>query len=507
MSLLKKLQESTNRPSDKEAWNFLVNHLDKATVATGNDGNDAYDASLHPTTCESVEELVLALRAKHKGFHDQPVIDTLMAGLAVAVSLKVPGPMLWMHFVGPSSSLKTTLAKLISSASDKCFSVSKFTGLYSGYKTPGTDNALVPRLQNRVLVINDLTPLLKSDRATFEEVTGQLRDIYDGSGGQFYKNGVTTQYEGVLFGCISCTTDAIRKFGSSDLGERFLMSEINADYDDQGRFRPLPTTTSGQGSAYNSVLNTIASGFDNHDDEAPKLDNLANERAMCWGLINHLVDWISDESQNLAACARAMQQDLLFGEQVAAYAEWLEHARCPLPKRNEDAIVRPRPAQPHRSIAQLTKLAMCLCIVHKSIGLTPLIRRLIRKYALDTAHGLTLEVMNWIATHPKFPRQLLAVRIGYSPTYVDHVCDHLISIGVFVQVMEGNGTGRRGAYAACYTLTDKFRQVADTIGLKPKSPPEDTPKPPPRGLSALLERHNGHKPPSLLRSLREGKQP
>ena len=203
MSLFKNLQliqQSTDRPTDKEAFNFLMRHLEKVTVASAADGNEGYDQSLRPSPCESVEELLLALQTKHQGFCQQPVIDCLLVGLAVSVSLKVPGPLLWVHYVGPSSSLKTTLAKLIASASDKCFSVSKFNGLYSGYKTPGTDNSLVPRLQGRVLVINDLTPLLQADKGTQDEVFGQLRDIYDGSGGAFYKNGVAPQYDGVIFG-------------------------------------------------------------------------------------------------------------------------------------------------------------------------------------------------------------------------------------------------------------------------------------------------------------------
>lgn len=461
----------------------------KVSIASCYDGNEGYDDSLKPTPCDDVSVLVGALSRKRK--LSQPAIDCFITGLAVSISLKVPGPLLWVHFVGPSSSLKTTLAKLIAAASDKCFSVSKFNGLYSGYKSGGQDNSLVPKLQNRVLVINDLTPLLQSDKGTQDEVFGQLRDIYDGSGGAYYKNGVNPQYDGVLFGCITCTTDTIRQFSRSDLGERFLMAEINADYDEYGRFRPVKTDTSIEGNAFNSVLDTIATGLDRSPDSPPSMDNLADERAMCWGFINHLHEWVSDEGSNLADVARAIGQDSSFKAEVEALADWMEHARCPIPTKNEDINVRRRPALPHRSIGQLTKLALCYCIVHKSFGLTPDIKRMVRNRAFDTCHSYPLEIMNYLACHPRFPKELLALKVNLSPTRVAYICDHLISIGVLQQSLENNGTGNRGRHAVCYSLTQPFREYADTIGLleiKRSYIDSDAPRRP-VGLRAVVARN------------------
>lgn len=488
MSLLRSLQQTTNRPTDREAYNFLMRHLEKTQVAMNFDGNEAYDERVKPTQCEHLDELTAAMRRKVP--LSQPAIDCFYVGLAVNVSLKIPGPLLWVHFVGESSSLKTTLARFISSASDKCYSVSKFKGLYSGYKSGDTDTSLVPKLQGRVLVINDLTPLLQADKGTQDEVFGDLRDIYEGVGGAHFKNGVNRNYDGVVFGCITCVTDVIRKFGRSDLGERFIMSEINADYDERGRFRPVPTDTSVQGNAFDSVLDTIASGLDKSGDDSPDIDNLAEERSLCWGYINHLHDWISDESGNLASLARAIKTDVHYKGQIDALAEWLEHARCPLPKKNEESVCRPRPALPHRSIKQLTKLTICLCIVFKSVGLTDDIKRIVRNKAFDTCQGWTLEVMNFLATHPNYPKVLLSVKTSLSTTYITHICEHLITIGVVEQTQENNGTGRRGRNGVHYSLTDKFRALADTIGLKPDVTPElkvvtDRPL---KGLRALLNK-------------------
>lgn len=329
-----------------------------------------------------------------------------------------------------------------------------------------SDPGIIPQIQGRVFIIPDLTPLLQSDKGHQDEVFGQFRDIYDGKGAKHFNNGVQRRYDGIMFSCITCVTDVIRKFGRSDLGERFLMAEINANWDENGNFHPEKLATEHEGNAYHSVFGSMASGFE-AADELPTLDSLGPERAKCWGLINHLYEWMSSESDNLAACARAIQQDMSFKAEVEALAIWMEHARCPIPPKTEDANVRIRPALPHRSIKQLAKKAMELCIVSKSIGLTPNIRRLVRKIAFDTCHSFSLEIMNWLATHPCFPKEQLATKMNLSPTWVARICHHLQSIGVVEQSFQSNESGRRGANMLCYDLTPEFRAVADILNLRP----------------------------------------
>lgn len=472
MALLVKVIPN-NKPTDAEAWNFLCRHLQKAEIKSTGIGNDGYDAELKPEQCESVESLVASLTAKHK--LPQAAIDSLYIMLAVTVSLKINGPMLWMHCIGPSSSAKTTLARLIGAAHDRCFTVSKFKGLYSG-KAGDTDPGLVPRIQNRVLIIPDLTPLLQADKQLQDTVFGDLRDIYEGVGSAVFNNGVHRSYTGVVFSLITCTTDVIRTFSRSDLGERCLMADTFGNWDSQGRFHPEKVDTSGEGSAYKSVLSSIISGLDVVVDEAPSLDNLASERAKTWGFINHINEWISDESPHLAECAKAFLADSQYQSEIESLATWLEYARCPMPRKNEEIEFRKRSALLHRSVKQLTKLAICLCIVTKSIGINVEVRRLVRKVAFDTCYGYPLEVMNWLAVHPEYPKSLLAVKTGRSTTYIDRVCDHLQSLGVVQQTLKNNGSGQRGRDAICYSLTPTLRHHANAISLHAVSQTTEVPK-------------------------------
>jgi hypothetical protein len=247
------------------------------------------------------------------------------------------------------------------------------------------------------------------------------------------------------------------------------MAEINANWDANGNFLPEVIDTASEGNAFESVFGSIASGFE-ASDEPPSLDSLGPERAKCWGLINHLYEWMSGESDNLAACARAIATDAAFKTEVEALAIWMEHARCPIPTKNEDQNVRVRPALPHRSIKQLAKKAMELCIVSKSIGLTPNIRRLVRKVAFDTCHSFSLEIMNWLACHPGYSKELLATKMNLSPTWVARICHHLQSIGVVVQTFRPNNSGNRGSNMLCYDLSPEFRKLATDLSLMPSTP-------------------------------------
>lgn len=459
---------SSKRPSDVQAFNFFVRQAQKHTITQKSEGNEAYDADLRPVPCESIEDLLGALIPKLNA--PSATIDCFQVLLAAVVGLKINGPFLWMHCVGESSGMKTTLARFIASASDKCFMVSNFNGFYSGYRAAnGTDTSLAPMLQNKVLIIPDLTPILQGPKEHQDRIFGEFRDIYEGVGRRIFNNGVDRNYQNLVFGCITCTTDVIRRFGPgrSDIGERFLMSEINASWDKDGRFIPEEINTSTSGAAYDESLATIAAGFDtSQDDISVVMDRLRPERAMCWGLINHLMDWMSDESGNLAKCARNLIEDKQFKAEIESMAIWLEYARCHRPSKSEEDFLY-RPALPHRTIKQLTKLVMALCVVNKTTEVTPNIRRLVRKTVFDTCHGTPLEFMNWFAVHPRFSKEDMASAVNRSPTYVSQICHHLQTLGVLQQELRNNGTGRRGRDMLCYDLTERFRTLATTIGLLP----------------------------------------
>ena len=462
MDLASILGSTGPRPSPATAFNFLFGNLKKESVGAFGGLNEGYDPTLSPLPCESIGELIASVKTKIK--LSKSAEDGIIMMMAVAISLKVDGPFLWMHMTGPSSSLKSTILNLVTAAYDKVFSLTEFKGFYSGSTVGGKDNSLLPQLQDKLFVIHDFTPIIQGRPEVQNEVCGQFRVIYEGTGEAFYKNGESRSYSNIRFACITGVTHVIYAFRRTDMGERFLIFDINSEWTEDGLNRKIEAELEAEGNAFDSIFSTISSGLS--EKEGPKLDQLDEQRRLCWGLLNNLMEYIEDEAHGLKALARAFSADREFKSEIDALAVWMEHARCNLPAKNE-GYVRITPAEPHRSIKQLAKTAMCIAIVLKADNVVEEVKRLTKKLAFDTAKSFSLEIMNYLAIYPKTAKVILASKMNLSGTWVSHICDHLVSLGVIRTCFKSNNAGV-GRDTLCYELTDKFRTYADRIGLKEK---------------------------------------
>lgn len=451
----------TRRPSDVVAYNFVVRSLLACPIALSS-GSEGFDKDLKPKDCDSVEQLVGAL-AKKLNLADS-AIDCFYGMLAVVIGVRVNGPMLWMHCVGPSSSMKTTLSMFVAAAQDRTYAISKITGLYSGMG--GTeDNSLIPKINQKTLIIHDFTPLIQAPTDVQNSVFGDFRDIYSGTGRAVFKNGVVRDYSNITFGVITCVTDAIHYLSRSDLGERFLMMDIDSQWTPGGDMVRNTLDTSAEGNAFDAAVDVITAGFADQNS-ANSLEGLEVERAMCWGLMTRLDDWMSDNNDHLATLFNEIKTNTIFRQLINSLAIWLEHARCPVPPKRADPSTISRPALPHRSIKQLVKLTVCLSVVSQQTELTPETIRRVRKFAFDTAYSRCLQVMNFLARNGTTPKIQLGFAIGCSAPHAATICNHLVSIGVLEESLRGNGSGNRGRDATCYTLTAEFTAHARNIGIK-----------------------------------------
>jgi hypothetical protein len=474
----------TAKPSPASAWNFLFSNLKKESVASFGAGNEGYDATLSPMPCESIGDLLTAIKKRIP--LSKSAEEGMILIMAVAISLKVDGPFLWTHITGPSSSLKSTLLNMVTPAYDKVYSLTDFKGFTSGSTVGGRDNSLLPQLQDKLFVIHDFTPILQGKAEMQNEVCGQFRVIYEGSYEARFKNGVVLDYGNVRFSCLTGVTYEIYAFRRTDMGERFLIFDIAGEWTDDGLHRKIDSDLDHEHNAYSSIFSTIANGLSAND--SPKLDELAEQRQLAWGLMNNLMDYIEDETHGLKVIAKEFAADKQFDREISALALWMEHGRCMM-AANDASYVRVSPAEPHRSIKILGKTALCLAIVLKANGLTEQIRNIVRKLAFDSGKSFSLEIMNYLALHPVTSKHVLASRMNLSGTWVGKHCDHLISIGVIRAVFRSNGQGS-GRDVQCFELTPKFRAIADLIGLKAKSAVATSPlnavvmgtiKPPPFG--------------------------
>lgn len=128
---------------------------------------------------------------------------------------------IWLYLIGPASSGKTELMMSVDGCSEIYYtSKIKPMALKSGYHKG--KEALLPKLNNKILIIKDFTAMLNMRYEILTEVLGDLRDAWDGKSST--STGIGEIGFKSKFGVIASVTDAIdRHLGLvSDLGERFV---------------------------------------------------------------------------------------------------------------------------------------------------------------------------------------------------------------------------------------------------------------------------------------------
>jgi hypothetical protein len=147
--------------------------------------------------------------------------------LAVYKSHEFEGDPLWGIIIDASGGGKTELLRAFRRRKDAYF-LSKITEktLVSGYRDPKNrekDPSLLPELNEKVLIIKDLAPLLSMRRESRNAIIGDLRDAYDGFTDQGRGNVGKVAYES-RFSLLTAATLAIDRADTVDqeLGERFI---------------------------------------------------------------------------------------------------------------------------------------------------------------------------------------------------------------------------------------------------------------------------------------------
>ena len=162
--------------------------------------------------------------------------EALEIVLATAVAIYLPGDPLWTLLVGPSGGGKTEMLRMFAD-SDDAEIISKLTPhtLLSGLKdiAPGAD--LIHTLNDKLLVIKDLAPILELGKDNQKEILSDLRDAYDGLVVKAWGSGkAMARWQG-KFGLIAAATPAIDKHWKffAELGERFVRVNLRTDSQQQ----------------------------------------------------------------------------------------------------------------------------------------------------------------------------------------------------------------------------------------------------------------------------------
>lgn len=168
----------------------------------------------------------------HEGYRKWlylPDTDVLDVMFGTCIANRLDGDPLWLFLIAPPGGTKTELLNTISSGPN-IVTTSSLTpkSLVSGANIAGGgDPSLIPRLDQKVLVVKDFTTILNMNPMLRDEIFAILRDAYDGKTEKDFGNGVRRSFVS-KFGIISGVTPAIDLYteGNTSLGERFLRFNI-----------------------------------------------------------------------------------------------------------------------------------------------------------------------------------------------------------------------------------------------------------------------------------------
>jgi hypothetical protein len=164
---------------------------------------------------------------KHFYMEDDRIIDV---GFGFYIANLLDTDPLWGMFIGAPSYMKTEFLRIFDGYPDAYF-ISVFTPntLISGKKVGRGKPApsLLPKLNDKLLVIKDFTTILSMRHESRAEILAQLRECYDGHFVKEYGTGDRIEWHG-KFGLIGACTPVYDKHSAviGTMGERLLLFRL-----------------------------------------------------------------------------------------------------------------------------------------------------------------------------------------------------------------------------------------------------------------------------------------
>jgi hypothetical protein len=155
-----------------------------------------------------------------------------------------------------------------------------------------------------------------------------------------------------------------------------------------------------------------------------------------------------------------------------------------------------RPEASTRVVKQLSRLALCLCYVLGVKEITPTIRQLLTKVALDTSFSRQHTLIRCVALSRGLKRSSISTITGLPIETVSRRCDDLISLGIFLP--DNSIKPDRGRPVPTLRCADwieqAFRMVEKYVNLPDSSNPQPRQRPTPsrrQGGNSQTSRQDG----------------
>ncbi|KKL61303.1 hypothetical protein LCGC14_2196640, partial [marine sediment metagenome] len=306
---------------------------------------------------------------------------------------------------------KSTLCEALSVNKKHILAKSTIRGFHSGFSTGDNtqDNSLLSKLRDKTLITKDGDTLLQSPNLS--QILSEGRDIYDGVSRTHYRNAMSKDYEGVRMTWILCGTSSLRSIDNSELGERFLDCVIMEIIDDELEDEILSRVAH---RADRNVSLETDGKVTTHYDPA-----LVQAMSLTGGYIDSLKENTATKLEAIEMPTRSLQKCIRLGKFVAFL-----RAR---PSVHQDENAERELAS--RLVSQHIRLAKCLSLVLNHSTVNEVVMKRIKRIALDTSRGITLDITNQLHEE-ELEARALAIRLGKVQTLVSKLLRFLQQIGV-----------------------------------------------------------------------------
>lgn len=413
------------------------------------------DVEIHCRPCSDWKTLVNSCRKAMKWTDGLDV--TFSAMLACIASTKLLGEPCWLQIISPPSSGKTILCEALSINRKFIKAVSTLRGFHSGYQTDadGTeDHSLVSKLYDLTLITKDGDTLLQSPN--LPQILSEARDIYDGASRTSFRNKRSKEYTGIRMTWLLCGTASLRALDSSELGERFLKCEIMRGIDEDLEADIIWRVVN---RAHRNMSFEADGTFESqHDPDMVGMMQLAGG----------YVGYLRTNARDLASQVQFTEERL---RECGQLGRFISYMRARPSKTQEEVADREMPA---RLAIQLTRLAHCLAVVLNRDEVDDEVMRRVKKIALDTAAGVTLDLVRSLVR--KCPKNDPDGRQGKEVKYLvattpsiptDGRCRELLrflrKIGATdmteLEPSSGSGLGHRPRWV----LADRVRRLVEEV--------------------------------------------
>lgn len=371
-------------------------------------------------------------------------IAAMAAVFGITNSITIPGEPLWTFLIGPPSSGKTTFIDSFGGNNKLFDNLSKISAksLVSGWKDDtGEEPSYLAKLRDKTLFVKDFTVTLTDSLESQKEVFGLLTDIFDGYVKIPYGNNQVREFYDLYFNMVAGVTDIVHSHSAASIGERFLRIDFLGRSYDTREFARRALMNFGQAKVQKDHLIKATLGFVNRLRELPIRMEIQPE----------YIDPIIDLAEFIATIRTKVESD-----------------------SKEGIKYRPRTELPARLAATLAKLFVSTRCVYTTDPnseedfdiSSKLAFETVKKVALDTCYGFSLDIVRAIHQNPHINRMSIASRANIHSQRAYRVLTDLCTTGV-LNADSGHVGASGGRPADYFTVNPKIAKVLDYELLPP----------------------------------------